>query len=105
MNTRQKKYLILNFIDGPLKEYLTGDISFSRFKELINERFGTDFVYSDLYPSYLFNARLSYETENKEEFLKNLEAKPVPKELYNKLTELVGDIEIDLEQKLNKEDE
>lgn len=53
--------IIKDFIDGPLQRYLTGDISFGKFKELTNELCGTKFVYSDLYPSYLFNARLSYE--------------------------------------------
>ena len=53
--------LVLNFINGPLKEYLTGEVSFGRFKELVNERCGTNFLYSDLYPSYLFNAKISYE--------------------------------------------
>ena len=57
--------LIKNFIDGPLQRYLTGDISFGKFKEEINETCGTNFIYSDLYPSYLFNARLSYEEADK----------------------------------------
>jgi hypothetical protein len=56
MDTRIKKDLILSFINGPLKKLLTGKISFSRFKESVNEVCGTDFIYSDLYPSYLFNA-------------------------------------------------
>lgn len=55
MNNDEKKELIVKFINGPLQEYLLGDISFSRFKELINETCGTDFSYSELYPSYLFN--------------------------------------------------
>lgn len=55
MNNDEKKELIIKFINGPLQEYLLGDISFSRFKELINETCGTDFIYSELYPSYLFN--------------------------------------------------
>ena len=57
--------LIKDFIDGPLQRYLTGDISFGKFKEEINEACGTNFIYSDLYPSYLFNARLSYEEADK----------------------------------------
>ena len=57
--------LIKDFIDGPLQRYLTGDISFGKFKEEINEVCGTNFIYSDLYPSYLFNARLSYEEADK----------------------------------------
>ena len=57
--------LIKDFIDGPLKEYLTGDISYGKFKERINEVCGTNFSYSDLYPSYLFNARLSYEESDR----------------------------------------
>lgn len=60
MNCEDKKQLILQFINGPLQEYLTGDISFGRFKELINSTCGTDFCYADLYPSYLFNAALVY---------------------------------------------
>lgn len=55
MNNHEKKELIVKFINGPLQEYLLGDISFGRFKELINETCGTDFSYSELYPSYLFN--------------------------------------------------
>lgn len=55
MNNDEKKELIVKFINGPLQEYLLGEISFSKFKELINETCGTDFIYSDLYPSYLFN--------------------------------------------------
>jgi hypothetical protein len=51
----ERKELIRNFIDGPLKIYLTEDISYGRFIEMINEKFGTDFKYSDLYPCYLFN--------------------------------------------------
>ena len=52
--------LIKKFIDGPLQRYLTGDISFGKMIELINEECGTNFKYSDLYPSYLFNASLKY---------------------------------------------
>ena len=50
--------LIKKFINGPLQRYLTGDISFGKFIELINEECGTNFRYSDLYPSYLFNQTL-----------------------------------------------
>jgi hypothetical protein len=60
MNKEQKKQLILEFVNGPLQRYLTGDISFGKFKEVINETFDVDFCYSDLYPSYLFNAGLKY---------------------------------------------
>jgi hypothetical protein len=63
MNTKQKEQLILDFIEGPLRKLLTGDISFSKFKELTNEVCGTNFTYSDLYPSYLFNAEIDYITE------------------------------------------
>jgi hypothetical protein len=61
MNTAERQKLILDFINGPLQQYLTGDISFGKFKELVNETCGTNFIYSDLYPSYLFNARLTYD--------------------------------------------
>lgn len=62
MNKEEKKQLILDFINGPLKEYLDGgQISFGKFKEKINETCGTDFAYSELYPSYLFNAQIVYE--------------------------------------------
>ncbi len=61
MNSEEREDLILLFINGPLQEYLLGDISFGRFKELINESCGTNFKYSDLYPSYLFNGKLTYE--------------------------------------------
>lgn len=60
MNKEQKKQLILEFINGPLQRYLTGDISFGKFKEVINETFEVDFCYSELYPSYLFNAQITY---------------------------------------------
>jgi len=54
MTQEEKQELIITFINGPLKEYLTGDISFGGFNELINSTCGTNFKYSDLYPSYLF---------------------------------------------------
>jgi len=57
--------LIKDFIEGPLQQYLTGNISFGRFKERINEVCGTNFAYSDLYPSYLFNAQISYEDSDR----------------------------------------
>ncbi len=60
MTNKQKQKLILDFINGPLQEYLQGDISFGKFKERINEVCGTQFCYSDIYPSYLFNAKLAY---------------------------------------------
>jgi hypothetical protein len=53
-----KEELIKKFINGPLERYLLGDISFGKFIELINEECGTDFRYSDLYPTYLFNQTL-----------------------------------------------
>lgn len=65
MTSKQKQKLILDFMNGPLREYLEGEISFGRFKEKINEVCGTEFSYSDIYPSYLFNAKLSYEDEIK----------------------------------------
>jgi hypothetical protein len=52
------KELIKKFIDGPLQSYLTEEISYSRFVEMVNEECGTDFKYSDLYPSFLFNRTL-----------------------------------------------
>ena len=59
-----REQLILDFINGPLKSYLLeDDISFGRFKEMINEKCGTNFSYSDLYPSYLFNAQIFYPEE------------------------------------------
>lgn len=62
MNNDEKKELILKFINGPLQEYLLGEISFGRFKELINETCGTDFSYDQLYPSYLFNLEVAQKT-------------------------------------------
>jgi hypothetical protein len=62
MNNEEKKELILKFINGPLQEYLLGEISYGRFKELINETCGTDFSYSEIYPSYLFNLEVSQKT-------------------------------------------
>ena len=67
MTTQEKQDLILTFMNGPLKEYLTGDISYDRFKELINETCGTNFKYSDIYPSYLFIAGLSLYHMNEEQ--------------------------------------
>ena len=61
----EKEQLILAFINGPLQEYLTDQISFGKFKERINEVCGTNFIYSDLYPSYLFNARINYEESDR----------------------------------------
>lgn len=69
MSSEEKKKIILDFINGPLYDYLHGDISFGRFKELINEKCGTDFTYSELYPSYLFNAQISYPTEKEQTWL------------------------------------
>lgn len=63
MQPNERERLILDFISGPLEEYLKGDISFGKFKERINEVCGTNFCYSDLYPSYLFNAVLKYEED------------------------------------------
>ena len=63
MNSSEKKQLILDFINGPLQEYLTEGISFGKFKERINETCQTNFNYSELYPSYLFNAVLAYEED------------------------------------------
>lgn len=63
MNREEKKKIIIDFINGPLREYFDGEISFGKFKERINEKFDTDFNYSDLYPSYLFNAQLTYPEE------------------------------------------
>ncbi len=65
MTQQEKQELILTFINGPLKEYLTGDVSYGRFKELINETCGTNFKYSDIYPNYLFNCGLKlYHMDN-----------------------------------------
>lgn len=60
-----KEQLILAFINGPLQEYLTDQISFGKFKERINEVCGTNFAYSDIYPSFLFNARISHEESDR----------------------------------------
>lgn len=67
---KEREELIKIFIDGPLKEYLTGDISFGKFIQLINEECGTNFKYSHLYPSYLFNAKLKY-PDITDEYFKN----------------------------------
>ena len=53
-----KEELIKTFINGALQTYLTGDISYGRFIELINEQCDTKFKYSDLYPSFIFNRTL-----------------------------------------------
>ena len=68
MSKEEKKKLILDFINGPLYEYLNDEISFGKFKERINEVCGTNFSYSELYPSYLFNAILSYDEDYVNQF-------------------------------------
>jgi hypothetical protein len=70
MKMSPNEKLIKDFIDGPLQRYLTGDISFGKFKEEINEVCGTNFIYSDLYPSYLFNAMIHYP---RNEYLEDLD--------------------------------
>ena len=61
MSIGEREKLILDFINGPLREYLyDSEISFGKFKERINEVCGTELKYSDIYPSYLFNAYLRY---------------------------------------------
>ena len=82
MNNEEKKKLIVDFINGPLKRYLFDEVSFGRFKELINEQFGTDFCYSDLYPSFLFNARIKYDNYE-EEFISDLQDKQDPYDMVN----------------------
>jgi hypothetical protein len=42
------------FIDGPLRAYLEGGCSYSRFLEITNQSFGTNIRKSDLSPSWLF---------------------------------------------------
>lgn len=54
---------IKKFINGPLRKYLTEEMSFSRFIELINEQCETNYKYYNLYPSYLFNAKIQYPEE------------------------------------------
>lgn len=69
----KEEELIKTFINGPLQKYLTGDISYGRFIELINEECGTNFRYSDLYPSYLFNQTLKeVETAEPAQYSKSL---------------------------------
>lgn len=63
MTVEQKNQLILDFINGPLREYLQDEISFGKFKERVNETCGTNFSYSDIYPSWLFNGKISYPEE------------------------------------------
>lgn len=70
-DTKQKEELVRVLLSkgGPLYQYLnpddTGGATFSRFKELINEAFGTNITYSELYDAkfagWLFNAELSWE--------------------------------------------
>jgi hypothetical protein len=55
--------IIKAFVDGPLKSMLVEGVSFSRFVELVNEKFGTSVRYPDLYPSWLFNARVTWDDE------------------------------------------
>lgn len=76
MNRKEKKKLILDLLEGPLRRYLTGEISYGKFKEEINEEFDLDFKYSDLYPSYLFNAELYYPSED--DFL----SKDIDRDIY-----------------------
>jgi hypothetical protein len=56
--------IIKAFVDGPLKSMLVDGASFSRFVELINEEFSTSIKYPDLYPSWLFNAKATWDDEN-----------------------------------------
>lgn len=65
-----KEELVKTFLNGPLQKYLTGDMSFGKFVEVINEECGTNFKYSDLYPSYIFNATLKY-PDVADEYFKN----------------------------------
>jgi len=53
--------VIRAFVNGPLRSLLLDGASFSRFVELINEEFGTSVRYPDLYPSWLFNARATWD--------------------------------------------
>lgn len=76
MNRKEKKKLILDLLEGPLRRYLTGETSYGKFKEEINEEFDLDFKYSDLYPSYLFNAELYYPSED--DFL----SKDIDRDIY-----------------------
>lgn len=76
MKKSEKEKLIKDFIDGPLRRYLTGETSYGKFKEEINEVCGTEFKYNDIYPSYLFNAELYYPSED--EFLAN----DIDKDIY-----------------------
>jgi hypothetical protein len=55
--TREVLPILQTFISGPLRAYLEGGCSYSSFIELINQSFGTSVQYSDLHPSWLFNAQ------------------------------------------------
>jgi hypothetical protein len=92
MTQEEKQELILTFVNGPLKEYLTGDISYSKFKELVNETCGTNFKYSDIYPSYLFNAGLKIYHMNEEEM--KYKATVYYNETYEKVMEFEIEVEI-----------
>lgn len=76
MKKNEKKQLILDLLNGPLRRYLSGESTFGKFKDEINLEFNLDFKYSDLYPSYLFNAELYYPSED--DFL----AKDVDRDIY-----------------------
>lgn len=76
MTNNEKKKFIKDLLEGPLRRYLQGETSFGNFKDEINQEFGLNFKYSELYPSYLFNAELYYPTVD--DFL----AKDVNKDIY-----------------------
>jgi hypothetical protein len=46
--------ILQTFIEGPLRAYLEGGCSHSRFLEITNESFGTSIRKSDLFPGWLF---------------------------------------------------
>lgn len=60
MTKNEKKKLIKDLLEGPLKKYLQGESSYGLFKDEVNSMFEVDFKYNELYPSYLFNAELYY---------------------------------------------
>ena len=63
--TKEIKEILVKFMNGPLARYLLEDISYSKFKEEINEAFDIELKYSDIYPSPIFNAGLKlYHMDN-----------------------------------------
>lgn len=59
--------IVKSFMEGPLRAYLVEGVTFSRFVEMTNAAFGTKIKYRDLYPTWLFNARATWDWDAEQE--------------------------------------